>query len=284
MTILFRAATDMNFIVVPFLLAVKLANDDERWHHGPEYTYNLTVRRVTNLETNTEGTRAWRDLVIVLRCRPREPDGLQCRLENELSKNSYSVDQGTRNEYFEMIFDDKGIVSYEFEDTSPWRDLYPLIGNHLGAWSRLDEIETRKSCNVRYNVTRSKLDNQTTNKGFLLECPINEPIEQAVEICKQLYTDECSSDSVYRPELFGQYRIPGDSIQKLQWSVHRMCISNTNFTTESYNSIDVYNANGTTIGFVLDNIRLTLVSVEPAQSYYRPLNEKTITYARRSSY
>lgn len=63
-----------------------------------------------------------------------------------------------------------------------------------------------------------------------------------------------------------------------------MCISNTNFTTESYNSIDVYNANGTTIGFVLDNIRLTLVSVEPAQSYYRPLNEKTITYARRSSY
>ncbi|XP_054000441.1 uncharacterized protein LOC128887944 [Hylaeus anthracinus] len=294
----------MNFIVVPFLLAIRLPTNGDRWHNGPEYTFNVTVSTISDLATR-EDSLAGSSLITSLKCRPREPYRLHCRYENtkltKLAPKGINIESAIPpedavyedfcfgNTSFEIKFDDEGIDHYRFENDEvripPYRrNLYRIVANQLNIGSKFGEIEEIKKldnttvgeCTVDYKVTKSKLDKQSADAEFLFTWPINMRIETALKIEKEVRLDECIPHPVY---FFGPRAddvVPTGSIEKLISSHSKVFITDTEFTSESVNNVKVYDTNRKIVGFVLDYVRLTFAAVDPATSDFKEISD-TIT-------
>ncbi|XP_034171004.1 vitellogenin-like isoform X1 [Osmia lignaria lignaria] len=288
----------MHFILVPFLLGVRVPANEDQWKYGPEYTFNASLGMVTHMEVDLGEPKA-SSLLVTMKCRPKEPVRLNCRFENaritkflpEKFEPEASIppssatfsDFGFGNASFEILFKEDGIESYTFENDSRLMgdylvNMYRLIANHLSVGirfrkdvpSRLRKVEnsTLGECSVNYNISRTKLEELASNKEYQLVWLADQKIdpEQATEISKQTNLNNCTPHWVYyfgTRHIFGF--VPVASKENLISSVGRIFITSSNFTSESINKVELYNMNDNKkIGTVLDHIRVSLVSVNPA--------------------
>ncbi|XP_015431207.1 PREDICTED: uncharacterized protein LOC107187591 [Dufourea novaeangliae] len=278
----------MNYILVPFLLAVRLPNNDDQWKNGPEYTFNATIGTIASIDYDhllglqeddqSEDYYRGSSVTTQLKCRPREPDRLRCRFENTkitlLNASIFEPDAvipaedatyrsfGFGNVSFEIEFDQNGIKSYEFENDSEimvdrTASMCRLIAGHLNLWPKMGEVKRIKrlenttvgECPVSYDTEKVNLDNWTTIREYLLTKPLNMQMKKGLQIRKVIHLDECLPHPVY---FFGtRYTfdvVPFESIQKLVSSVGRVFLSNSNFTSETVNTLHVYDENRKLIG------------------------------------
>lgn len=225
---------------------VRLPASEDRWDNGPEYTFNATIGTISNLHGD-HGKYMGSSLFTALKCRPKEPDRLQCRFENtriaKLTPDTFKAEAvippedvtysefGFGNNTFEIKFNDKGIESYTFEQDVPnfnyfLNNMYRLVANHLSVLSRIrtvkqvEELEntTVGECFVNYKVSPKKLDNQITKKEFQLTWLPDEMMdaEQAIEMSKEVHLNNCIPHPVYRFGTRHSYGVvPVESIEKL---------------------------------------------------------------------
>lgn len=184
---------------------------------------------VTNMKMD-KGQPMASSLLVTMKCRPKEPVRLNCRFENaRITKfvpekfepeasvppvNATFSDLEFGNASFEIFFKEDGIESYTFENDKRLMgdyevNMYRLIANHLSVGikfrkdvpSRLRKVEnsTLGECSVNYNVSRTKLEQQASNKDYQLVWLADQKIdpEQATEISKQTDLNNCTPHWVY---------------------------------------------------------------------------------------
>ncbi|XP_031835794.1 uncharacterized protein LOC116428358 [Nomia melanderi] len=299
----------MNFILLPYLLAVRLPDNENGWKNGPEYTFNATVctyfepgSSPSDESKATENVFTGTTLKTNMKCRPKEPNELHCHFEDTMianltTKTSYAeladgqlqmaanyttFDFG--NNSFEIKFNEDGIESYKFnvvpEPDDYTATMYKLIAGHLNLWSKIDTVKRIKriemtsvgGCPVTYDVETTKPENKTMDGPFVITKPLNVDMTEELEIKKQVHLDECSPQATH---IFGSRHtygiIPDDSTLKLQSSKGRVSISSHNFISTTCNKFYAYDLNKTMIGTLRDLIHLTFDNVEPVKKELRTL-------------
>lgn len=305
----------MYFILVPFLLVIYVPYDYHQWENGPEYTFNVTINTVANLTTD-ENEHRGSSLNAMLKCQPKEPDRLQCRFENasiaKLSLREFKPEAaiapenveyrkfGMGNMTFEIKFKETGIEFYEFENGEKQEDLvdlYRLVANHLNVWAKttlagqapattyksqdvkMTENFTIGECRADTKISHQEQGNQTFRSGVWIDW-YNKNLKSnpVIEVTKEVLLNSCLAQPVYRlhtRHVFGV--ILQETNQTLKNSTAHIFISFSNFTSESVNTVDVFDAdNGQRLGTSFDQIRLSLASIDPAKSALKKMTNTTI--------
>ncbi|XP_017876913.1 uncharacterized protein LOC108623116 [Ceratina calcarata] len=297
----------MYFILVPFLLVIYVPDDYHRWENGPEYTFNVTINTVKNLTTDEDEPKG-SSMNAMLKCQPKEPDRLQCHFEDakiaipsEVAITSKNVEFDMGNVTFEIKFKETGIEFFEFENgekqaTDDITDLYRLVANHLNVWAKttlagkapattyksqdvkMTENFTIGECRAETKISHQEQGNQTFRSGVWIDW-YNKNLKSnpVIEVTKEVHLNSCLAQPVYRLVTKHMYVFHRETNDTLKNSTAHIFISFSNFTSESVNTLEVYDAdNGEKLGTSFDQIRLSLASIDPAKSPLKKMTNTTI--------
>ncbi|KAG7206764.1 hypothetical protein KM043_000683 [Ampulex compressa] len=111
----------MNFILIPFFLAANVVVNDtvpaSTWIHGPEYTYEVRFLVRIPEDAKLESGKSF-ELSSGLKCRPKSPESLVCRLEKIVAQESKGgePEEVEIPELFEVKFNEHGVESLRLRE------------------------------------------------------------------------------------------------------------------------------------------------------------------------
>ncbi|XP_034939525.1 uncharacterized protein [Chelonus insularis] len=287
----------MLFQLLPYFLAAQVStNTNDTWKYGPEYLFSGHAKMITSLDQD-KGKLLGTGLYLKLKCRPREPDILRCKMDNteitKLQPQAFDIkyannaqDDGFRpftvfNEDFEIKFNEKGIESYIVDEKTPlanWgMNMVRLIANQLSIGIDLsDEMRptykalenfTVGECDVDYRIIRMPWKSDP-NQNMSFELKPLEKIgkfgDESIEVQKRRHVKDCLRTA--EPFFGTRYAlglIPKDSVTKLLSSESKILLSKTNFTSETINENEIYDKDRKKLGKIIDHMKLDLESIYP---------------------
>ncbi|XP_057319398.1 uncharacterized protein LOC130663876 isoform X2 [Microplitis mediator] len=301
----------MLFQLLPFFLAAQVS-DKDGWKYGPEYTFLGEVKMITSLDSD-KGQYLGTGLYSKLRCRPREPDVLRCKLD-DTKITRLDVQGGFNPEKakpaanetfrpfnaipvpFEIKFNDRGIESYIIEKNEPSLPDYcvnmaRLIANQLSIGADLsDEMRstyrsfenfTVGECDVDFKVTRLPNKDSEAIKDSKFELTpldkLGKLANEIMEIEKERNVKECLR--CVRPFFGTRYTLGlvyRDVLSLIKSSVSKIVVSKNKFVSETNNENDVFDQDRRKLGKVLDHMKLTLESVLPATDQLEKFNNPVV--------
>ncbi|KAK2585200.1 hypothetical protein KPH14_009907 [Odynerus spinipes] len=304
----------MNFILIPFLLATDLVSNDDAWNNGPEYSFSVSVSTISNLragksESKGESRLLGTTLLTTLKCRPREPDNLNCHFEDakigRLSPKKFKFEEilraaenasyrpyGFSEANFEIKFNRNGIDGYIFEKDERLMgqflvDMFRMIANQLSVGTSVEgkaesfrekENFTMGECPAEYKITRSEIDGHCQKKKLNLVALIDSQLndEEILRIERQRVLDEClPRDLCYFGTRYTYGVVLGGHTDKLVSSTSTLTISRNCFISETFNIVDIYDEKKKKLGSSLDRLRVSLDSIDPAQGSLKSMSDPT---------
>ncbi|XP_033222323.1 uncharacterized protein LOC117176266 [Belonocnema kinseyi] len=294
----------MNFVLLPFVLATWIPTNEEIWKNGPEYTFGMEINMIAAMHIDNGsfiGTR----MAGKLKCRPKEPHNLICKIEDtkiirvhpkgfntsgmEIYQNESYSPYGVGRDNFLVKFNKEGIENYILEKTDRpaevWIiDMIRLITNQLSIGADLEnrrndeqfkklENFTVGECETEFKISRKRIVIKLSQKELkykiistLASKQFDFSPDEKIQIEKRRNIQNCHRRKEY---FFGTRYTKGivlrDVYNNLKSSSSRIVFSKDSFLSETTNECEIFDLEKNHLGNVLDNMKLTLEDVQPAK-------------------
>ena len=245
--------------LIPFFLVARVEVDESMWKHGPEYVFDVKMN-ITSTPMDYEGAQISNYTMMNLFCRPRGPDGLNCRLancrkqsmdvtnDNEIEITEAEAKHLCSEDPFEIKFNDHGVEYLVVDEGVHVENLNELkllverfnIGADLNGVPdgtfEIVENTTIGQCVVIVGINHFPSKggiSKTKNYRYELESlpHLNKVPGEAIVIQKSTNLNNCSC---YAPFYFGSYGgvvVESDLHSSLESSSSRLFVSDVQFVS-----------------------------------------------------